>query len=112
MASEARVWTIPEVAARLGLARNTAYRLAARGRPGVSREWAAFGLVRAPRGAYAGVIDATAGRARRGPMAVAMLLEWPGATIEQYDAVIRDLDLGGKSYRGGIFHVAGPAEGG
>src|SRR5437764_382641 len=32
MASEARVWTIPEVAARLGLARNTAYRLAAAGR--------------------------------------------------------------------------------
>ena len=45
-------------------------------------------------------------------MAVAMLLEWPGVTIEQYDAVIRDLDLGGKSYRGGVFHVAGPAEGG
>jgi hypothetical protein len=45
-------------------------------------------------------------------MAVAMLLEWPGVTLEQYDAVVRDLDLGGKAGPGGIFHVAGPGEGG
>jgi hypothetical protein len=45
-------------------------------------------------------------------MAIAMLLEWPGMTQDQYDAVIQDLDLGGKAYQGGIFHVAGPMEGG
>lgn len=45
-------------------------------------------------------------------MATAMLLEFPEATPDQYDEVIRLLDLGGKSYRGGIFHVAGPMEGG
>lgn len=43
-------------------------------------------------------------------MAIAMLLEWPGVTLDQYDAVIRDLDLGGKAYQGGIFHVAGATE--
>jgi hypothetical protein len=45
-------------------------------------------------------------------MAIAMLLEFRGTTVEQYDAVIRDLNLGGKAYKGGIFHVAGPVEGG
>ncbi len=45
-------------------------------------------------------------------MAIAMLLEFPGGTMEQYDALLKDLDLGGKAYKGGIFHVAGPAEGG
>jgi hypothetical protein len=45
-------------------------------------------------------------------MAVAMVLEWPGVTVEQYDAVMDDLGLGGKPYKGGIFHVAGPIEGG
>jgi hypothetical protein len=45
-------------------------------------------------------------------MAVAMVLEWPGVSAEQYDAVIEDLDLGGKTYQGGIFHVAGPTDDG
>jgi hypothetical protein len=45
-------------------------------------------------------------------MAVAMLLEWSGVTLDQYDAVIRDLELGGRAYPGGIFHVAGPTESG
>jgi hypothetical protein len=45
-------------------------------------------------------------------MAVAFLLEWPGVTLDQYEAVVQDLDLGGKTYPGGIFHVAGPTESG
>jgi len=45
-------------------------------------------------------------------MAIAMLLEFEGGTLEQYDAILRDLELGGRSYKGGIFHVAGLADGG
>jgi len=45
-------------------------------------------------------------------MALAFLLEFPGVTQEQYDQVIEKLQLGGKTYQGGIFHVAGPMEGG
>lgn len=45
-------------------------------------------------------------------MALAMLLEFPTATVEQYDAVVQDMNLGGKTYKGGVFHVAGPMEGG
>jgi hypothetical protein len=45
-------------------------------------------------------------------MAVAMLLEWPGVTLDQYDAVVRDLDLNGKTYQGGLFHVAGATDSG
>lgn len=45
-------------------------------------------------------------------MAVAMLLDFPGVTQAQYDAVLDELDLGGKTYQGGIFHVAGPVDGG
>lgn len=43
-------------------------------------------------------------------MAVAMLMEFPGVTREQYDAVIEELNLGGRPGAGGIFHVAGPTE--
>jgi hypothetical protein len=43
---------------------------------------------------------------------IAVLTEYRGAGQEQYDAVIRDLDLGGKGYKGSVFHVAGPMEGG
>jgi hypothetical protein len=45
-------------------------------------------------------------------MAIAYLLEFEGGTAEQYDAIMQELDLGGHPYRGGIFHVAGPIEGG
>lgn len=45
-------------------------------------------------------------------MAIAMLLEFRGVTLEQYDAVVADMHLGGKPYKGGIFHVAGPTESG
>jgi hypothetical protein len=45
-------------------------------------------------------------------MAIAFLLEWPGVTQAQYDAVIQELDLGGRVAPGGVFHVAGPMEGG
>jgi hypothetical protein len=45
-------------------------------------------------------------------MRIAYLLEWPGVTQEQYDAVVEDLELGGKAAPGGVFHVAGPTEGG
>lgn len=44
-------------------------------------------------------------------MAVAILIEIPGATTTQYDAVIKDVFPGGRLPRGLIFHVAGPAEG-
>ncbi len=45
-------------------------------------------------------------------MAVAMILDWPGVTQEQYDKVIDSMDLGGRAAAGGYFHVAGPYEGG
>ena len=45
-------------------------------------------------------------------MAIAVLLEFPGVTVEQYDAVIKEMNLGGKPAPHGIFHVAGPKEGG
>ncbi len=45
-------------------------------------------------------------------MAIAVLMEFPTGTVEQYDAVIEEMNLGGKPGPGGIFHVAGPMEGG
>jgi hypothetical protein len=45
-------------------------------------------------------------------MAIAIVFEIPGVTKEQYDAVINKLHLDGKTAPGGIFHVAGPMEGG
>lgn len=45
-------------------------------------------------------------------MAIAVLMEFPAGTMEQYDAVIEEMNLGGKPTQGGIFHVAGPMEGG
>jgi hypothetical protein len=41
-------------------------------------------------------------------MAIAALMEFPVGTVEQYDAVIAEMNLGGKPGPGGIFHVAGP----
>lgn len=45
-------------------------------------------------------------------MAVAVLLEFPAGSLEQYDAVIEEMNLGGKPAPHGIFHVAGPTESG
>jgi len=45
-------------------------------------------------------------------MAVAVLIDLPAVTAEIYDAVIKDMNLGGKVPENAIFHVAGPHEGG
>jgi len=45
-------------------------------------------------------------------MAIAMLLEFPGGNISQYDRVLGRLNLKGHTYKGGIFHVAGPTDDG
>ncbi len=45
-------------------------------------------------------------------MAIGLIMEFVGATLAQYDAVLKDMNLGGKMPPGGIFHVAGPMEGG
>lgn len=45
-------------------------------------------------------------------MAIAILMEFADVEPGKYDAVVADLNLGGKAAPGGIFHVAGPIEGG
>ncbi len=45
-------------------------------------------------------------------MAIAFLLEFAGATSDQYDRVIERLELGGKMPSGGRFHIAGPTDDG
>jgi hypothetical protein len=45
-------------------------------------------------------------------MAVAMLIEFPGGNISQYDRVISRLNLKGRTYKGGLFHVAGATDDG
>ncbi len=45
-------------------------------------------------------------------MAIALIMEFHGGTIEQYDAAIEALQLNGRVPQGGIFHVAGPMDGG
>lgn len=45
-------------------------------------------------------------------MAIAVLMEFPVGTMEQYDEVIAEMELGGRPAPHGIFHVAGPMEGG
>src|SRR3954454_10786835 len=40
-------------------------------------------------------------------MAVGFILDFPGATTEQYDRVIERMDLGGKLPPGAVFHAAG-----
>ena len=45
-------------------------------------------------------------------MALTFLFELPGTTQEQYDQVLDNLQRGGKTAEGRIFHVAGPMEGG
>jgi hypothetical protein len=45
-------------------------------------------------------------------MAVALILDFPGGTREQYDRVIAKMDLRGRMPDGGMFHSAGSYEGG
>jgi hypothetical protein len=45
-------------------------------------------------------------------MAVAVLLDLPGVTPEIYDAVVEEMNLGGRPPEGATYHVAGPTEGG
>lgn len=44
-------------------------------------------------------------------MAVALILDFPGGTIEQYDQVVAKMELGGTMAEGGLFHAAGSYEG-
>jgi hypothetical protein len=45
-------------------------------------------------------------------MAIAIVIEIPGGTQAQYETVMQKLQLGGKPPAGGLYHVAGPMEGG
>jgi hypothetical protein len=45
-------------------------------------------------------------------MAIGLLMEFPVMGQEQYDAVMEELNLGGRMPSGGISHAAGPAEDG
>jgi hypothetical protein len=45
-------------------------------------------------------------------MAIGIVIEILGGTKDQYDAVMRKLNLNGKLAPGGLYHVAGPMEGG
>ena len=45
-------------------------------------------------------------------MAIGILFEIPGVGQKQYDKVMEKLQLGGKPAAGGVYHVAGPMEGG
>lgn len=45
-------------------------------------------------------------------MAIGIVIEIPGRTKAQYDAVMDKLHLEGKMPPGGLYHVAGPMEGG
>lgn len=45
-------------------------------------------------------------------MALTVLYEIPGLTQEQYDKIIEELQAGGITAPGRIFHVAGPKEAG
>jgi hypothetical protein len=45
-------------------------------------------------------------------MPTAMIMKWEGVTPEQYDAVLEHLDLDGNPGDGGLFHIAGFANGG
>ena len=44
-------------------------------------------------------------------MAIVVIQEFSGATLEQYDDVTQRLKLGGNSPAGCLFHVGGMAEG-
>jgi hypothetical protein len=42
-------------------------------------------------------------------MAVLMLMNWPGVTRQQYEAVMKELDLDRNPPEGGLFHTAAVA---
>ncbi|UGS38017.1 hypothetical protein [Capillimicrobium parvum] len=43
-------------------------------------------------------------------MPVAFILDFDGATSAQYDAVIEEMQLGGRTPPGALYHAAGPTE--
>jgi quinol monooxygenase YgiN len=45
-------------------------------------------------------------------MTVALILDFPGSSRQQYDEVIDTMDLGGRMAPGGVFHAAGPYQDG
>jgi quinol monooxygenase YgiN len=45
-------------------------------------------------------------------MTVALVLDFPGATKQQYDQVVDGMELGGQMAPGGLVHVAGSYDGG
>lgn len=45
-------------------------------------------------------------------MAIVVTFEAPGMTAEQYDGLMRELDLQTTPPDGGLAHIAGPVEGG
>lgn len=45
-------------------------------------------------------------------MAIAFLMEFPGVTLAQYDAVVAETNPTGEVASGGVFHVGGPHDGG
>ncbi len=45
-------------------------------------------------------------------MAIGLLCEVPGGTQQQYDEIMRELNLGGKLYAGQLYHIAGPMDDG
>jgi hypothetical protein len=44
-------------------------------------------------------------------MASVIMLEFEGATLDQYDQVMEKMDLGGKVPENAVFHVAGQCDG-
>ena len=45
-------------------------------------------------------------------MAVGLILDFKGATLDQYDEVVKKMDLGGKTAPGGIYHWVAPTDDG
>jgi hypothetical protein len=45
-------------------------------------------------------------------MAVALILDFPGGSMDQYRQVVDRMELGGRLVEGGMFHAAGIYEGG
>ena len=43
-------------------------------------------------------------------MAVGFIINFPGGTQEQYDAIQEQMNLGGRMAPGGISHAAGPTD--
>ena len=43
-------------------------------------------------------------------MAIAVMQDFPGGTQQQYDQVLEQLDLGGNTPKGNLFHTAGPID--